>query len=97
MNKVKYDEGSGVPDRYGTKHWYVNGLRHRLDGPACEYASGNKSWFIDGEPPIEIKDQDMIVKEKIIINNNVGLVLKYISDDVYLALLGNKKVFVKRT
>jgi len=30
----------------GTKYWYdVDGLRHRLDGPAMEYADGSKCWY----------------------------------------------------
>lgn len=29
--------------------WYFNGLRHRVDGPAIEYADGNKEWYQNGE------------------------------------------------
>jgi hypothetical protein len=32
----------------GTKYWYLNGLCHRLDGPAIEFMNGNKYWFLDG-------------------------------------------------
>ena len=32
----------------GTKTWYQNGMRHRLDGPAVEYSSGNKAWYQNG-------------------------------------------------
>lgn len=32
----------------GTEHWYKNGKYHREDGPAVLYASGAKSWYIDG-------------------------------------------------
>ena len=28
--------------------WWVNGKRHRLDGPAIEWANGGKSWWING-------------------------------------------------
>ena len=28
----------------GDKLWYQNGERHRLDGPAIEYANGTKHW-----------------------------------------------------
>jgi hypothetical protein len=37
-------------DRRGTKRWYQNGLLHRLDGPAVEYANGSKAWCQNGEP-----------------------------------------------
>jgi ADP-heptose:LPS heptosyltransferase len=34
-----------------TKSYYKKGtcLLHRLDGPACEYANGDKRWYIDGK------------------------------------------------
>ncbi len=28
----------------GNKHWYLNGERHREDGPAIEWADGDKWW-----------------------------------------------------
>jgi len=33
----------------GTKYWYINGKRHREDGPACEWANGDKCWYINGK------------------------------------------------
>ena len=33
----------------GTKFWYLNGQRHREDGPAIEYANGHKSWYRNGQ------------------------------------------------
>ena len=32
----------------GTKEWYVDGLRHRLDGPAYERTNGYKEWWVNG-------------------------------------------------
>jgi hypothetical protein len=33
----------------GTKVWKLpNGLLHRENGPAVEYASGNEAWYING-------------------------------------------------
>ena len=29
--------------------WYLNGKLHREDGPAVEYADGDKFWFLNGE------------------------------------------------
>jgi hypothetical protein len=38
-----------VINRYGTKTWYnKKGRLHRTDGPACEYAGGSKSWWLNG-------------------------------------------------
>jgi hypothetical protein len=34
----------------GDKDWYLNGQRHREDGPAFEGADGNKYWYLNGKP-----------------------------------------------
>jgi hypothetical protein len=36
-------------DSKGTKFWYLNGERHRTDGPAVEYSDGTKQWWLNGE------------------------------------------------
>ena len=33
----------------GYKAWYLNGKRHREDGPAIEWANGCKSWYLNGK------------------------------------------------
>ena len=35
-----------LPD--GSKEWYLNGERHRTDGPAIERADGTKQWSLNG-------------------------------------------------
>ena len=35
-------------DEYSTR-WYLNGQLHREDGPAVEWASGDKFWCLDGK------------------------------------------------
>jgi len=46
----------------GDKHWYLNGKRHREDGPAIEYSNNHKEWWINGKrhredgPAIEYVD-----------------------------------------
>jgi hypothetical protein len=32
----------------GTKRWILNGKLHRVDGPATEYADGEKAWYLNG-------------------------------------------------
>jgi len=33
----------------GDKYWFTeNGLLHRDDGPAVEYANGDKQWYVNG-------------------------------------------------
>ena len=39
-----------IVDSYGNKHWYLNGKRHRTDGPAVEQADGYKAWYLNGKP-----------------------------------------------
>jgi hypothetical protein len=33
----------------GDKFWFVDGKRHREDGPACEYSDGSKVWCLNDE------------------------------------------------
>ena len=33
----------------GNKVWYLNGKRHREDGPAVERVNGHKEWWLDGK------------------------------------------------
>lgn len=46
----------------GTKHWLLNGLRHRINEPAVEDIYGNKYWYRNGKrhrengPAIEYAD-----------------------------------------
>jgi hypothetical protein len=35
-------------DRYGNRRWYLNGVLHRIDGPACELIEGGKYWYLSG-------------------------------------------------
>ena len=45
------DLGGGYSQRIyrNYKEWYLNGKRHREDGPAFEYQDGSKSWWLNGE------------------------------------------------
>ena len=46
----------------GDKIWYLNGQRHRTDGPVIERADGTKEWRLNGErhridgPAVEYPD-----------------------------------------
>jgi endo-1,4-beta-mannosidase len=33
----------------GNKSWFLDGKRHREDGPAVEYSDGGKVWYLDGK------------------------------------------------
>jgi hypothetical protein len=33
----------------GRKCWFLNGQRHREDGPAVERSNGDNSWWLNGE------------------------------------------------
>ena len=33
----------------GFRSWYLNGKRHREDGPAVEDVYGNKAWYLNGK------------------------------------------------
>ena len=46
-NKKNQSECITSPD--GSKEWYLNGKRHREDGPAVEWATGWKHWYLNGK------------------------------------------------
>ena len=33
----------------GENQWWINGKRHRADGPAIEYRNGFKDWWLNGK------------------------------------------------
>ena len=35
-------------DEHGTKSYYKNGKRHRLNGPAVEFFDGSRHWYYEG-------------------------------------------------
>ena len=42
-------EPTRTVDAAGHQEWYVNGQRHRLDGPALIYANGHQAWYVNGQ------------------------------------------------
>jgi hypothetical protein len=50
MKITKLPNGGELYEFYhSNKYWYLNGRRHREDGPAIEWFSGYKHWYINGE------------------------------------------------
>ena len=35
--------------RFGDKYWFLNGKRHRENGPAIEYANEDRVWWLNGK------------------------------------------------
>ena len=70
MQVIKIGNYREVPNNYtgiakypnGLKEWYLNGKRHREDGPAYEGAGGSKGWYLNGKthrvggPAVEYPD-----------------------------------------
>jgi len=44
-----FNDKPAVEYSTGTKKWYKDGKRHRLDGPAVEYNDGYKAWYKEGK------------------------------------------------
>jgi len=38
-----------IIDSNGDKRWFLNGLLHRVDGPAIECTDGYKYWYLNGK------------------------------------------------
>ena len=37
-----------IDNEKGESHWYLDGKRHRTDGPAVILPNGSKHWFLNG-------------------------------------------------
>jgi len=48
-------------DALGTKEWYINDELHRVDGPAIEYANGDKYWYYHGTN-IKVSSQEEFLR-----------------------------------
>ena len=54
---LKISDWREIPKNYtgiiewcdGDKWWFLNGERHRVDGPAVERSNGDKWWFLNGK------------------------------------------------
>ena len=42
----KYDYS--IADEFGNRKWLLNGLLHRIDGPAIDCKGGKKEWWVSG-------------------------------------------------
>lgn len=38
-----------IDGQYGRKEWWLNGKRHRTDGPAVKYNDDRKEWWLNGD------------------------------------------------
>jgi len=45
----------------GTKIWHLDGKLNNEDGPAVEFADGNKHWYLDG---IKMTEEEFNLKTK---------------------------------
>ena len=62
----KHPEFTGIViDGKGNKHWYLNGKRHRKDGPACVWENGDKEWWLNGKMLTEQEWKIVMRKKKI--------------------------------
>ena len=61
----------------GTKSWYnYKNQRHRLGGPAVEFKSGRKAWFINGKFIYRLLSDGRTVKAKGVDFNTIPKVMK---------------------
>jgi hypothetical protein len=74
-----------IIDKDGTKSWWLNGERHRVDGPAMEDNDGSKEWWLNGElhrvdgPAIEWHDgtKSWFLTDQLVYSKNVNKLSQY--------------------
>ena len=57
-------------DTDGTKSWWLNGERHREDGPAIEYANGGKEWWLNGKQYTEKEYWVQLIRSGLVKRDN---------------------------
>ncbi len=91
MKTIKVNSWKEVPRNYigiveypsGSKIWYKEGDYHREDGPAVEFLSGYKEWYLEDKEYSQI-----VLKDQIILDEYEG---KY--GLIWYKLLGKNKIF----
>lgn len=48
------DNEPAIVSKLGSKMWFDHGKLHRLNGPSCVFANGNKEFWIAGQQVTEI-------------------------------------------
>lgn len=66
MNKPDIEYNGLMEWEDGTRTYWTKGERHRLDGPAVEYADGGKEWWYQGE--YVASNEEMLVAPKFLTN-----------------------------
>ena len=51
--RVEFLDGSSYVCEYGSQYWYLNGKRHRTDGPAVIYGNGAQRWCLNDKEMTE--------------------------------------------
>ena len=66
----------------GNKYWYLNGQRHREDGPAAEFADGDKEWYLKGKRISEREFLSRSIKEMTLsqVIENLGYDIKIVKE-----------------
>jgi hypothetical protein len=47
MSTIRPIKNGPITDTYGGWRWYLNDKVHRVDGPAVEYADGDRFWYLN--------------------------------------------------
>jgi hypothetical protein len=83
MSKDKYYYKDGTT----SSEWDYNKILHRTDGPATEWASGHKEWYVDGEKYIK-QEFNKLIEEV----NSMNISTKLIDPRWWVRELEEKEV-----
>ena len=56
----------------GTKQWWLNNERHRLDGPARKHSDGMIQWWIHGKKLPSVRVEEWLEENNVDLKTNVG-------------------------
>lgn len=61
---LPHNENGPAWQHENDKEYFVNGKRHRVDGPAVEHEDGHKEWFINGIEYTKEEFQQWLIKKE---------------------------------
>ena len=85
---------TGIKENESGKHYYLNGKLHREDGPAVEYANGDKLYYLNGKchredgPAIERANGDKAYYLNKKLHREDGPAIEYTDGSKYYYLNG---------
>jgi len=94
---MNYISGSFTPymvEAGGNRTWWLGYVLHRTDGPAVQYDSGSKEWWLNGVRYTEEQFNEYNAKDSTILKNVISMRIELNTDTIF-DIMGKKYKLVE--